>query len=414
MSNPPLAIKIGDLLIRSNIVNAEEFEDAVKLADRMRVPLGRVLQMHNYCLEEQLDQILEIQQLIVNRTLALENGVRAVEMIVKQGLDLDTALRKVNPVIAKRHEGEQKQHKLGELLQKTGLITKKQLSDSVTNSLNTNLPLGLLLVNAGSISMHVLACALRILALVGQNKITPNLATHALGLASLKHISVETALIELGKLDVNLNLNVDLEGDDDALANILFRSGVISESQLLTAKELVIIDEEPPEKMLVELGFCSQICVEPIYHLLEMLKQGMINEEQAYQAVRKLKSATTGAEAAAILTSVHTPDYVEPESVDMSEVLLQSGLASREEIESATPLALETRKSLVRTLVEAGVLDERSALLVTRIKEFLDEGFIVMEQAKIALAYSIENDILIDDALRIFGWTPYVMAANSL
>jgi hypothetical protein len=398
MADSPIVIKIGDLLIRSNIVTAEELEDSMKLADKMRVPLGRVLQMHGYCKETQLVQVLEVQQLIIDRTLTLENGVKAVEMVVKQGLDVDTAVRRVNPIVAKRPEGQKTKNKIGQLLRMTGIITQKQLEESLTNSLNTNLPLGLLLVNSGAISMHVLSCSLKILEFMRDDRITRDMGTHALRLARLKRITAEEALIEQ-----NGQPTFDLY--TIGVGDLLLRSGLISESQLLTAKEVELVDEQLSEKVFAELGFVSELCLSAATHLLSLVHDGSLQQEQACHIILKLKSAQTSEDVAAILATIDSPDYIEQESVDMTEVLLESGLVSAREIEEATPLALSQRKSLVRTLIERGIFDERTGQLLVRVKEFLDAGVIAMEQAKIVVAYSVENDTWLDDSLRVFGWS---------
>ncbi len=398
MADVPILIKIGDLLIRSNIVTPEELEDSIKLADKMRVPLGRILQMHGYCKETQLEQVLELQRLIIDRTLTLENGVKAVEMVVKQGMPVDTAVRQVNPVATKRQDGQQTKNKIGQLLRMTGIITQKQLEENLNNSLNTSLPLGLLLVNSGAISTHVLACSLKLLEFMRDNKITRDMGTHALRLARLQRISAEEALIAQ-----NGQPNFDLY--TLGVGDLLLRAGLISESQLLTAKEVELVNDDSSEKVFAELGFVSELCLSAAGHLLSLVHEGSLVQEQACHIILKLKSAKTPEDVGAILAMLDSDDYVEKEPIDMSEVLLESGLVSASEIAEATPIALSQRKSLIRTLIEAGVIDERTGQLAVRVKEFLDEGVIAMEQAKIALTYSIENETWLDDALRVFGWS---------
>jgi hypothetical protein len=339
-----------------------------------------------------------LQRLIIDRTLTLENGVKAVEMVVKQGMEVDTAVRQVNPVATKRQDGQQTKNKIGQLLRMTGIITQKQLEENLNNSLNTSLPLGLLLVNSGAISMHVLSCSLKLLEFMRDNKITRDMGTHALRLARLQRISAEEALIAQ-----NGQPNFDLY--TLGVGDLLLRAGLISESQLLTAKEVELVNDDSSEKVFTELGFVSELCLSAASHLLSLVHEGSLAQEQACHIILKLKSAKTAEDVGAILAMLDSDDYVEQEPIDMSEVLLESGLVSASEIAEATPIAISQRKSLIRTLIEAGVIDERTGQLAIRVKEFLDQGVIAMEQAKIALTYSIENETWLDDALRVFGWS---------
>jgi hypothetical protein len=59
---------------------------------------------------------------------------------------------------------------------------------------------------------------------------------------------------------------------------------------------------------------------------------------------------------------------------------------------------------LNRVLIDAGFMDERTGALVNAVKELLQQNILGAEQAKIALVYSIENNSMLDDTLRLFGW----------
>jgi len=96
-----LALRIGDLLLRSGAVTIEALEDAVGLSAKMRMPLGRVLGMHGHLNEAGMQAALSLQEMIEQKKITLDSAVKALEMVAVQGLDFNTALRKMAPGVEK-------------------------------------------------------------------------------------------------------------------------------------------------------------------------------------------------------------------------------------------------------------------------------------------------------------------------
>ena len=402
MDSSALPIKIGDLLIRANILTPEDFEDAVKLADKMRHPLGRILQMNGYCSEANLEDALNIQQRITDKILTLESGVKAVEMVIRQGVDVDTAIRRLNPVATKRQEMKAK-NVVGDLLAMTNIITQKQFADAINLSLDTRLPLGMVLIDIGAVSVHVLECAVTMLEYTQAGVISSEQGTHALRLARFKRLSAQDALLED-------NPGMVFPEPEFGLKEVLVLSGIISESQLLTAREIEMVEKQPLLQTLVTIGFCSHLIMDAAAQMLQMIEEGSLTVEQGLMILRRLKHVKTEEEMEQVLGTIDEMQDEEERRVELSEVLIASGLVSGKEIAIATPLAIQSKKSLNRVLIDAGFLDERTVVLVNGVKELLEQNILGMEQAKIALIYSIENNTLLDDTLRLFGWWQTISA----
>jgi hypothetical protein len=111
-----------------------------------------------------------------------------------------------------------------------------------------------------------------------------------------------------------------------------------------------------------------------------------------------------------VLANMDEIEAEEESSIEVADVLLSAGLVGEEEINIATPLALQSKKSLNRVLIDAGFIDERTGVLVNGVKELLQHNILGAEQAKIALIYSIENNTMLDDTLRLFGWWQTIAA----
>jgi hypothetical protein len=126
--------------------------------------------------------------------------------------------------------------------------------------------------------------------------------------------------------------------------------------------------------------------------------------------LRKLKSVKSEEEMEEVLANMDEIEAEEESSIEVADVLLSAGLVGEEEINIATPLALQSKKSLNRVLIDAGFIDERTGVLVNGVKELLQHNILGAEQAKIALIYSIENNTMLDDTLRLFGWWQTIAA----
>jgi hypothetical protein len=191
---------------------------------------------------------------------------------------------------------------------------------------------------------------------------------------------------------------------DYGLKEVLVLAGVISENQLLVAREIELVEKQPLLTTLVDIGSCSHLCLDAAQQMMQMISEDSLTFEQGLMILRKLKNVKSEEEMEEILGSMDELEGEEERVVEVADVLLAAGLVGAEEINIATPLALQSKKSLNRVLIDAGFIDERTGVLVNGVKELLQQNILGIEQAKIALIYSIENNAMLDDTLRLFGW----------
>lgn len=149
------AERIGDLLVRSELMSADLLIDTLNIAERMSISLGRALEMNGYMSEGSVAQALRLQEMLQGGELSMDNAVRAMEMIGRKGIDLDSALRQLQ--MGTRKIGKQNiESKVGELMSAAGIISPQQLNRGIYDGLNTGLPLGMVLVEKGIILPQVL------------------------------------------------------------------------------------------------------------------------------------------------------------------------------------------------------------------------------------------------------------------
>jgi uncharacterized protein YutE (UPF0331/DUF86 family) len=240
--------------------------------------------------------------------------------------------------------------------------------------------------------------ALTVLEFARDGVVTKEQATHALRLARFKNITAEEALQDEQPDFV-------LPEQQPGLKELFIIAKVTTENQLMSAREIELVDGFPLSKTFVNLGWCSSLCMDAALHMLQMVTDGSLDFHQAVNILRKLRQAKSDEEMEEILGTIDEVGSEEEEhSVEVSELLLASGLVGSKDLDIAKPLAIQSKKSVMRVLVEAGFLDEQMVSIVGMVKDLLEQGVLVMEQAKMLIVYCFENGATLDDAMRSFGW----------
>jgi hypothetical protein len=395
-----IASKLGDLLIRTGVVTVEALEDAVALALKMRMQLDRVLGMHGHLNVAGMQAALQLQDMIDTKQISLDSAVKVLELVAFQSMDFNTALRKLAPGIEKA-QGKLI-NKLGETMRMAGVVTPRDLEQALMQSLNTGLPLGMVLMGMGAISNQNLHSTLLAQRLSRDGQLPRDVAIQALRFARLNGISIQQSLADQKIHAVKLHFGV---------GELFVLAGFMTEGQLLSSQELELVEEKPIAQVLQECGYANMITLEAALRLLDMIKKGTLFEDQAASIFKRIRHVKTYAEMNEIFSDLGDTD-VESNKTDLAELLTMTGLVSDEEIATATPLALSNKASLVQTLQQVGVIDAPTVETVKDCKEALDAGIITTEQAVIAVVYATENKTSLNDTLKKFGWAPTVLMSE--
>lgn len=391
-------IQIGDLLVRSGLVAPELLDEVNRLAFKMRLPIGRILTMHGHISEQLMAVAIEVQARIRDKNLPLDHACKALNMAAVEGIDLDEAIQKLTPKAVPRPVPTS--NRLGEILMHAGYASPKQIEDGLIASAESGLPLGMVLLSRGIISRSAINSALLAQKLIRHNIADRDKIVYALKNARLRAISLAQSLQE-NQIDPNY-----AQGEF-GVGELLVLSGAISESQLMTAKELEATEGKPLGTVIVENGFATQICVQAIVHLLKMINDGVLFEDQAAQIVKRIQFASSHEELNRALAEIKAQeeDQEERPHVEVTDILKKAGLVSDKELQIATALALANRQPLLKTLCDAHLVDQRVLDLAGQCKTYLEHNLIQIEQATIAITYSLDNNLTLDETLDCFGWS---------
>jgi len=320
-------------------------------------------------------------------------------LVAQEKISLDEALLKLAPKAAPKPVPTS--NRLGEILMQAGFASPKQIEDGLIAATETGLPLGMVLLSRGIISRTGLNSALMAQQLIRRGVAERDKIIYALKSARLRSIALTQSLKEN-------NIDPSPTTDDFGPGELLVMAGAISESQLMGARELEATENKPLEQVMAENGFATAICMQAINHLLKMIRDGMLFEDQAAQLVKKIQFATSHDELNLALSQLNEMDEEDPDDkpkIEVTDILKKAGLLSDKELQIATALALANRQPLLKTLFDAHLIDQRVLELAAQCKTYLDHNLIQLEQATIAVTYAMENNLNIDDTLDCFGWS---------
>ncbi|MBZ0185198.1 MAG: hypothetical protein K8F91_03025 [Candidatus Obscuribacterales bacterium] len=392
-------IQLGDLLIHSGLIDPEQFDAAYRLSFKMRLPIGRVLTMHGHVTEDQLRNAIEIQARMRDGLIPFEHAVQALGLVGREGIALETAMQRMGTVSSP--QALPTHNRLGELLMAAGLASRPHVEECMVASAETGLPLGMVLLNRGVMTRASLNSSLSAQRLIRDGKVDRDQVLYALKMARLRSVSLQQALKENSEIDVPL-------GPTFGFGELFIMAGVISESQLLTAKELELTEDKPMAQIFVELGYASLPCAQAANHILNMIEQGVLFEDQAAQIVKRIQYASSKQELQTVLAMLdNDPTSLQEEKipVEITEILKKTGLLSDKDLQIATALALANKVPLLKTLFDANLIDEAVTHHATQLKMYLDHDLLTLEQATIIMTYCLENNMTVDETLETFGWT---------
>jgi hypothetical protein len=141
--------------------------------------------------------------------------------------------------------------------------------------------------------------------------------------------------------------------------------------------------------------------------LLDAVRRQKLTQDHAAKVLKSIKHATTVPNISELIANVENSQR--PESaveVDRVELLKSAGYFDAEQLEIIKPLAESQQKSLLRTLLTAGIIDQQTLDATGWAKRTIEAGDIDPEQAIILLKYCKDQGVSFEQAVDLFSWRP--------
>lgn len=382
-------IRLGILMIDAGLLTRDDLEECLAMAKETGLPVGKIFLLSGKTSEPVLLATVQAQSLLKDGIIELETAYKALRRVAQTGIVLDEALKQLQVEV-----DDVKVNKLGELLVEANFVSEEQLAEALEGSTSTGLPFGRMLVLNGVINESQLAETLNAQILVRDQKITKEQAIEGLKQARRRQIAVEVPLMEKGFYKVKPRESV-------RLGELLTLSGLVSESQILSAVELGLVSQKPLGQVLVEQNLVTDSILRIALKIQELVEAGTLKPVQASQVM--MQSTEGGLSIPDAVASIQKQDKPAESGVSLKEFLMATRHITDEKLKEAFDSASHNNQILGRVLLTAGMIDEQTLQSAMRIIFLVKGGILDQENATRAFDYCRENKVTIDEALTRLG-----------
>lgn len=385
------AVKLGELLIRSEILTSQQLLESIELAKQTGTPIGRMLVMCGAVSENVLYGSVQIQSMIRENQLDIDAAVALLTIVHKEDIPLHEAMVKTG----RKVESKKSTVKLGELLVEGGFLLPDELDKFLADSADAGLPLGRIILLYGTISKESLSGCLTAQVLVRDGKVTRDQAIKALQTMRRRRLDLESSLRELGYYRSPLRPHT-------LIGELCINAGLIEEGNVLSALETALELEIPVGQAMIQKGLIQRVDLELALELQEMVVNKTLTEDQAAEVLTKVSQKGFSPTTALTELAIRTGTIEDTKSV--WQLLTASGVIAkdvRQAIFSDTPPPLA---ELGQKLLQAELIDEFTLHNAYRCQFLMRSGFLVLEQAIVVLNHCRSRRIATDFALRELNW----------
>lgn len=393
-------IKIGELLVQAGMLSQIQLAEAVRHAGGKRLQLGQILVMYGYLKASDLQAALDAQSMIRDRTIDLNLAVKCLKIVYKTGISFVAALaEQEGHGITKAPTG-----KLGELLLEAGVITTDEFAKALQRSLTTGLPLGRMLVLNQVMAEDQLNQALEIQVRLRDHMINREEAILALQITARPGFGI-------GPLDEK---QVPTSAPHTVprrrgvrLGELMVLAGVITETDVMHALEIGLLNHKPIGEVLVSKGLVTQQIIDAALELQRRIDDLTLTVVQASECLARIRSTSCSIdEAIANLKEDLNPGKM---LIGYEKLLTLAKVVTEEDIESAFDLSSKSAQIVGRVLLITGFIDEPTMQATLRCHQLLSRGWITQDDAIASLHYCLRQkdesrQINFDDALKELGW----------
>ncbi|MBC7998289.1 MAG: hypothetical protein IAF58_10115 [Leptolyngbya sp.] len=424
-------IKVGDMLVRADVVSSSDITEAIQVSKRLNIPIGRVLISSGCVTEKLLHSALDLQSLIRDGEIQLESAVKALKRIEKSGSSVQDALDQLDfrPTYGKG------KNNLVDLLIDSNLVSEEQVDDALKTSFEHGTPLGSTLVFQGALSPNFFPSISAIQAKVAKGElnhadaINELQAAFSLWMKAGDQTKQQALRTNDDVADEIVNLQRALQADAkvaaaphaDALEELIKKTPKAKKKESKEEKisKLSVFEETGDVSALVNAILESA----PDASVLEDAKPETvvetINAAQKSAEIKtdvevKLEEEKTPSTVSSEKTPVTPQKHPKREQVAakaprsggrLVDLLSASGLLNQEDLSVAYQVMLTDSHRSASFLVDSGLISESARRNAERCHNLVKRGRLSPEQAISALKSSSANDVSLRDALTEQGVT---------
>jgi predicted DNA-binding protein (UPF0251 family) len=381
-------------LVRSaNVVDDQTLENAIAISQRLNLPLERALMQSGSFSEECMRPLLSAKQMVEANTIRLDTAINAIRLAQHDGIDFQTALKKILSVHQKTLVTPSMNNDLTDILLQSQVINQEQFGRAMQKSLQTKILVGRVLVITGDISSSLFLSVLQAVLLLREKSIAREEAVDAIKLAQQKNICLEQALFEMGSFKTPPVGSLKL-------SELMRMAGLISESELAECLEIELFKNKTFGQVLREQGLATDELLESAMILQGSVAGGELKAYQAAEAMRLIAKEDMFTETAINRVTQRSRGN---EEVRLGELLIESCVLTRDAVEKTVSAAVTSNVKIGKMLLDAGLITKSMLHRALRCQSLLKYGAISRDQAVKILTCCKQKEQTVDQAITGLG-----------
>ncbi|MFN8658323.1 MAG: hypothetical protein U0105_18450 [Candidatus Obscuribacterales bacterium] len=273
-------IFIGDLLVQAGFASFEEVADALPIAAKTGLPVGRVLVGSKSISDSELQATLFAQSLLRDRLLSNDMALQAMRKVRIDGTTLYEALEE----LGWKSESYELTNRLGQLLLDAQMVTQPVLEEALEAFYTTGLPMARILVLKGVISNHLAYTAITTQMMLRDGLLSREQAIDALKKAASKRASTDSPSDYSNYLRIQPMHTL-------RIGELLVLARQVSELDLLEAVERSLFTDEPIGETLVRTHKVTRSTLEQGLRAQKLITSGELTPLEAAELLRRIHAS---------------------------------------------------------------------------------------------------------------------------
>lgn len=269
----PVFTKLGELLLEAGIIRADQLEEALTIATKSQMPLGRVLIINNFVSHSMLWSALNAQVLIRDGRINRRQAVAGLKAGFARHKSIEASLMEQGiPVQSGPHK-----IKLGDMLVMAGLVNEQDLLNCLESCLLSDKPMGQVLIQKGLLTQDAIDLALTIQDMVSDGTVPPVAAGELLKQVAMHKKPLPQAVQDLSFLS---GTQAPIK-----LGELFKLAGVITDDDINEALRLTVANTSLLGKILVATGHIDENTLNNGLRCQFLMRKGSLNEDKAVVAL---------------------------------------------------------------------------------------------------------------------------------
>ncbi|MBS2009739.1 MAG: hypothetical protein JST01_21975, partial [Cyanobacteria bacterium SZAS TMP-1] len=288
---------------------------------------------------------------------------------------------------------------IGELFVKAGIITQKQLDDTVRSAGAKHLHIGQMLVMSGFIKQRDLQCAVDAQSLLRDKAVEMPTAARCLKIA----VKTGASVFDLVKEEQSQGESTK---QTNRLGELLLEAGIINKGQLSAAMQRSVSTGLPLGRILVLNNSIVDSLLKVALELQVRVRDEMMERTEALETLRaeatKLGMKVGYYELGSPNDSQMNLKPVKQKTVRLGELLVMAGFLTDTDVMSCLELGLLTERPIGEVMVEQGYVSPEMLHVALTVQQMVEEKVYTPEQAAQSLSMTRETnniDPLVEERL---------------